>query len=268
MDQKKLEKEIIQFKSDLKQYQEIVWDIWIKMKNYTNHDEVKDLIKTKETSLREKLIEDFGRLEKYLIKIGIAMNASKQGRVFPIFDSALDEDLYENLLKSEALSMAVQMAIKAVGVVKSMDNKEFEKLEKKIPTIFIPYNFGEKNKEITSTFKDFISKFNVAISVGSEADTISVSEKVKTKIDNADIVVAIMTKDEQDDRGNWSPAKWIIEELAYALAGKNKEIIRLIEQGCTTDGRIFGDREYIPFNRENPTDTLIKLAEVLNKKIA
>ena len=163
--------------------------------------------------------------------------------------------------------MAVQMAIKSVGIIKSMNDKEFRKLEKEIPTVFIPYNLGEKNKEITQKFIDFISKFDVVISVGSETDTMSVSEKVKLKIDNADIVVAIMTKDEQDDKGHWSSSKWIIEELAYSLAYKNKEIIRLIENGCITDGRIFGDREYISFDRENPADAFIKLAEVLNKKI-
>ena len=81
------------------------------------------------------------------------------------------------------------------------------------------------------------------------------------------MVVAIMTKDEQDDKGAWSPSKWIIEELAYALANKNKEMIRLLEKGCDTNGRIFGDKEYIPFDRENPTEAFIKLVDVLKKKI-
>ena len=195
------------------------------------------------------------------------MEAGMMGRLFPIFDSALEEKLFDNPIKGEALSMALQMATKAVGVIKSLNKEEFGRLEKKTPIVFVSYNFGEKNKEITQKFKDFISKFDVAISEGSQVDTISVSEKIKTKIDGADIIVAIMTKDEQNDQGIWSPSKWIIEELAYALASKNKEIIRLLEKGCDTTGRIFGDKEYLSFNRENPTEAFIKLAEVLNKKI-
>ena len=266
MDQKKLEKEITQFRDDLKEYQKIVRDIW-NIPRYSRSEEFEKLRETKEIPLREKLVEDFGKLERYLRKIGIPMAASKFGITFPLFDSALDAKLFDNPIKGEALEMALQMTIKALGIIKSMNEKEFGKLEKKTLTVFISHNFDEKNKEIAKKFMDFISKFDIAISVGSETDTISVSEKAKTKIDDADIVVAIMTKDEQDDRGVWSPSKWIIEELAYALADKNKEIIRLLEKGCDTNGRIFGDKEYISFDRENPAEALIKLAEVLNKKV-
>jgi len=267
MDPKILEKEIAQFRDDLKEYQKIVQDIWNVGRSYSRQEEIENLIETKEAPLREKLTEDFGRLERYLIKMGITMNAVKHERVFPIFDSALDPQLFDNPIKGGSLTMAIQLAIKAVGVVKSFDDKDFGRLEKKTPIVFVSYNFGEKNKEITQKFIDFISKFDVAISDGSEVNTISVSEKVKTKIDDADILVAIMTKDEQDDKGAWSPSKWIVEELAYALANKNKKIIRLLEKGCDTNGRIFGDKEYISFDRENPAEAFIKLAEVLNKRI-
>lgn len=267
MNQKTLEKEITQFRDDLKAYQEIVQDIW-RIPRYSRSEEFEKIRETKEAPLREKLTEDFGKLERYLRKIGISMMASQYGISFPIFDSALEEKLFDNPTKGGSLQMALQMTIKALGIIKSMDDKEFRKLEKGIPTVFIPYNLGEKNKEIVTKFIDFISKFDVVISVGSETDTTSVSEKVKLKIDNADIIIAIITKDEQDDKGNWSSSKWIIEELAYSLGCKNKEIIRLIEKDCITDGRIFGDKEYILFNRENPTEAFIKLAEVLNKKIA
>ncbi len=267
MDQDKLEKEIIQFRDDLKEYQKIVRDIWVEKSNYSNWEKIETLIETKETPLREKLIEEFGRLERCFIKIGITMKGVMFGRVFPLFDTALEENLFDNPGKGEALPMVLQMATKAVGIIRSLDDKEIKRLQKEAPIIFISYNFSEKNQEITKKFIDFISKFDVAISMGLEVDTISVSEKVKTKIDDADILVAIMTKDEQDDKGIWSPSKWIIEELAYALANRNKEIIRLLEKDCDINGRIFGDKEYILFERENPSEALIKLAEVLNKKM-
>lgn len=269
MDQKALEKEIIQFRDDLKEYQQVMGDVWGEQRRYwcySGIEKIEDLIKTKEISLREKLVEDFGKLERYLIKMGITMNAVKYQRVFPIFDSALDAQLFNNPIKGEALSMAIQAVIKAVGIVKSFSDKDFGKLERKTPIVFVPHNLGEKNKGIVQMFIDFISKFDVEISLGSETDTVSVSEKIKSKIDDADMVLAVMTKDEQDGKGIWSASKWIIDELAYSL-GKNKEIIRLIESGCDTNGRIFGDREYIPFDRENSTEALTKLAEVLNKKI-
>lgn len=266
MDQAKLENEIAQFRDGLKEYQEVVLGIWSERNTRFGNEKIEDF-KKQESSLREKLVEEFGKLEKYFVRIGIAMKASVYNRVFPIFDEALDAQLFDNPIKGKALSSAIQLATKAVGILKSFDKKDFDKLDKKTPIVFVPYNLGEKNKLITQKFIDFISKFEVIISLGSETDTISVSEKVKSKIDNADIIVAIMTKDEQNDKGNWSTSKWIIEELAYALANKDKEIIRLLEKGNDTNGRIFGDKEYIPFDREDPSEALINLAEVLNKKI-
>ncbi len=267
MSENKLEKEAIQFRDNLKEYQKIVQDIWSKRREHLKAEEIEELIVTKETPLREKLIEEFGQLELYFRKIGITMNGSMYGRVFPVFDTALDEKLFGNPGKGESLSMSIQMAIKAVGIIKAMDEREIRRLKKEMPIIFISYNFNKKNKEIMGKFVDFISNFNVAISRGSEADTISISEKVKNKIDDADIVIAIMTKDEQNEQGSWFPSKWIIEELAYALANKNKEIIRILEKDCDTNGRIFGDKEYISFERKNPSEAFIKLAEILNKKV-
>lgn len=267
MNQDQLEKEITQFRDDLKKYQEIVRDIWIEKNKHTSWEEIENMIKTKEAPLREKLTEKFGKLERYFIKIGIAMKASMYGNVFPIFDTALEAKLFDNPSKGESLSMAIQMATKALGITKSLDDKEVKRLKKETPIIFVSYNFSEENKEITAKFIDFISKFDVAILRGSEVDTISISEKVKTKIDDADIVIAIMTKDEQNDKSVWFPSKWIIEELAYALANKDKEIIRLLEKGCDPSGRIFGDKEYISFERKDLSEALIKLVEVLNKKI-
>lgn len=267
MEENKLEKEIIQFRDNLKEYQKIVQIIWGAKRDCLEWEKIQEMIDTKEAPLREKLVEEFGELERYFVKIGITMQASQYGIVFPIFDTALEKKLFDNPGKGESLSIAIQMAIKAVGVVKSLDDKEIRRLKKETPIIFVSYNFDEKNKKIVQKFIDFISKFDVAISLGLETDTISVSEKVKIKINDADIVVAIMTKDEQDGKGAWSPSKWIIEEMAYALADKNKEIIRLLENGCDSEGRIFGDKEYILFERKNPSEALIKLAELLNKKI-
>jgi len=268
MNRKTLEKEIKQFKDDLKEYQEVVRDIWGERNNRGSDEITAKLKEEREIPLREKLIENFGKLERYFIKIGVPMEASKMGRSIPIFDNALDEQLFNNPIKGQALSLALQMATKAMGIIKSLDDKEFRKLERRTITVFVSYNFSKKNKEITQKFIDFISKFNVAISLGSEIDTVSISEKVKSKIDDADIVVAIITKDEQDDKGVWSPSKWVIEELAYSLASKDKKIVRLLEKGCNTNGRIFGDKEYISFDRGNPVEAFIKLAEVLNKKTA
>ncbi len=54
---------------------------------------------------------------------------------------------------------------------------------------------------------------------------------------------------------------------SICISTKNKIVTRLLEDDCDPDKRIFGDHEYIPFNRENIGPALIKLSELINKKL-
>lgn len=265
MNQETVVENLIRFRDDLKEYHQTCMDMW-KARDSYDSVRIEEIKETREKPQREKLTEDFGYIEKYLNRLGVSMAATAYGSTFLIFDAALSSTVFENPAKGEGLPMAVQMATKAIGIAKSMSESEMSKINRNIPNIFISYNFSEENKTIAKKIIDFVGKFDVAIILGSETDNKSISEKVKEKIDNADIVVAVMTKDEQNASGEWSPSKWIIEEMAYALASK-KEIIRLLEDGNAKDGRIFGDKEYIPFNRDDMSDALVRLAEVLIKKL-
>jgi len=264
MNKKELEKELMRFRDEFKEYQKIVSTMWDLARDsyYRNREEI-EKIRKQEAVLRERLTEALGVLEPYLRRLGVFMKSVAHGRTFPVFDTALDSQIFDNPAKGESLRMATQMSIKAVGLLKSKDVGD---LKRKTPIVFVAHSFREENKDLLDKFLRFLRTFNIAISLGSEADTISVSKKIKQKINDSDIVLGIMTKDEQDAKGNWSASKWVIEELSYSL-GDNKEIIRLIENGCDKEGRIFGDREYIEFFREDTSDAIIKLTEVLSKKI-
>ena len=268
MNKKEFEKELIRFRDDFKKYQEIVSRMWeLDSEPYLrNHEEI-EKIEEQEIILREKLTENLGILEPYLKRLGVSMRISAYGRVYPIFDTALDSQIYNNPSKGDALGSAVQMSIKAVGLLKGKDENEINRLTRKTPIIFVAHSFKEENENLIEKFLKFLQTFDIAISLGSEIDTKPISEKIKQKIDDSDIVLGIMTKDEQNAEGNWSASKWIIEELAYSLGNKDREIIRLIESGCDKEGRIFGDREYIEFCKEDISDAFIKLSEILNKKI-
>lgn len=268
MDKKKLKNELIEFRDLFKEYQSAVQSMWAKSNRYSDSDEIRTIRETLEIPLREKLIEKLGKLESYLKKMGVPMYAEAYGRTMPIFDTALDSKIFDNRGKGETLKMAVQMAIKAVGMVESIDEKDFSRMVRKTPVVFVSYNFADKNKELASQTISFLESQGVAVLVGSEPSADSVSEKVKGKIDDSDIVVGLMTADEEDSEGQWSASKWIRDELAYALANSERVVIRMIEESCDTAGRIFGDQEYIPFDRANLAPAIIKLAKVLQKYLS
>lgn len=266
MNKKALREELIKFRDLFKEYQAAVQDMWAAGNRYDDK-EISKIREKLETPLREQLTEMLGKLEGHMQRIGVTMQASIMGRTFPIFDHALEAKIFDNPTKGESLNMAVQMTMKAVGLVDSIDEKEFTRLSRKTPVVFVSYNFAEKNKDLSSLVISFLETQNVAVLVGSEPGSGSVSEKVKGKIDDADVVVGIMTADEKDADGQWSASKWIRDELAYALADSERVVIRMIENGCDTAGRIFGDREYIPFNRADLAPALINLAAVLRQHI-
>lgn len=117
---KQLKKQLVIFRDKMKEYQNICEDIW-QAKN--NNDKSKELFKI-EKPLREELVEMWGRLEKFFEKMGISTIGSGYGRQFCIFDQALDSRFNSNPNKSGALSMAIQEAIKAVGVADSFKEQE------------------------------------------------------------------------------------------------------------------------------------------------
>ncbi len=237
--------------------------MWAERNRHSGSDKIQKIREEFETPLREQLTEKLGMLEGYLRKMGVLMQAEWFGRTMPIFDTALDSKIFDNPAKGETLNMAVQMAIKAVGMAESIDEKNVSRMDRKTPVVFVSYNFADKNKELASSIISFLDSQGVAVLVGSEPTPNSVSEKVKGKINDSDIVVGLMTKDEEDTEGHWSASKWIRDELAYALADSERVVIRMIEEGCDTAGRIFGDREYIPFNQQNLAPALIRLAKIL-----
>lgn len=268
MDKKKLKNELIEFRDLFKEYQSAVQSMWAERDRYSGSDKIQTIRETLETPLREQLVEKLGRLEGYLKKMNVPMYAEAYGRTMPIFDTALESKIFNNPGKGETLKMAVQMAIKAVGMAESIDEKDFSRMIRKTSVVFVSYNFADKNKELASQIISFLESQGVAVLVGSEPSAGSVSEKVKGKIDDSDIVIGLMTADEEDAGGQWSASKWIRDELAYALANSERVVIRMIEEGCDTAGRIFGDREYIPFGRGNLAPALIKLAKVLQPHLS
>jgi len=131
---KQLKKQLVVFRDKLKEYQNVCREMWKAKADFTS-DKISELRK-KEEPLREELTEMWGGLEKFYGKIGISVIGNAYGRQFSIFDEALSSDVFDNpVVKGESLAMAVQMAIKAVGVVGYAEGQELIKDEKLRPKI-------------------------------------------------------------------------------------------------------------------------------------
>lgn len=134
----------------------------------------------------------------------------------------------------------------------------------KAPTsAFIGQSFSESDAVVTETLRRFLKAYGLFITTGEKPSAQTVSAKVKARIEQADMFVAIFTRrDKIAGRNEWTTSAWVIDEKAYAIA-KGKRLILLKEAGVDSIGGLQGDYEYLEFRREELADLMVRLLEVL-----
>ena len=138
-------------------------------------------------------------------------------------------------------------------------------LKKKVP--FLSISFSEKDRDINDYFKNILTALNIEFETGERYSKDSISEKIKKRIDNSDIIIVIYVKrDELKDGGHTAPS-WLINELAYAQ-GKGKDVIAVVEEGINDIAGLKTEKEIIYFKRANPARIMkatIKFLEALKE---
>lgn len=254
-----LREEVVEFRDRLKAYRNLVRTIIERSERETAVDE----LLAQEEAHREALTEMLGRLHGVLERLpGVHTwyPEPSTGYNVSFFDEALSPDL-DGPRKGVSLEFAIQSATKAVGVLAGKDESELRAIVGGRPLVFLSYSFRPANEEIVGLIRQLLVALGFDVLEGDDPRPASVSSKVKSKIGRASAVVSLMTRD-VDEGGTSLPSTWVIEEATYGLA-QNKPVVRMIEDGVSTEGRIFGDQEYIPLERANPAKALVRLARML-----
>ena len=80
-------------------------------------------------------------------------------------------------------------------------------------TAFVGHSFAEADADVVSFFKSLLGELCVRCLSGEVAEAKSVSEKVKQRINQAEIFVGVFTRREKiEGKEEWSTAPWVIEE--------------------------------------------------------
>ena len=254
------------FRDGLKDYYAVCNQKWRALNQHMSVDED---VRAQEKEMREKLTEEWGRLERLFLKIGAPTHSHHPmaGVTRAIFDDALSFDFEARTVKGGALEAAIQSATKAIGLLDALSDVQYKTMRRTTPKIFVGHSFQEEHKTVMAEIISFVNSFPVSVATGEKPTLIGVTkgvpEKVKSLIDDADIVIAILTKDERIGDEKMISSKWVSDEIAYAL-GKSKTVIRLLETGAEYKPAISGDAEYISFDKENLSDTFHKLSGLIN----
>lgn len=129
-------------------------------------------------------------------------------------------------------------------------------LQRLIQSAFIAHGFDQKGKTYAQQISQFLRLLGVAVTTGEYFEPTSVSEKVKRRIAENDMFVAVVTP--QDDR------TWIIQETTYADS-LNKHPIVLIETTIEQKRGLRGDQEDVFFPDGHVSEAFVKILQGLRK---
>ncbi len=252
--------EIRAFRDRFKGYQETCAHIWRARNDYTAPPN--DIFGSEEQQ-REQLSETLGRLEPVLRKIPglyFQYHIAATNQIVSFFDEALSSD-FENPKKGDSICFAIQALTKAIGGASRFPESQLRAFLRSSLRAFLSYSFRAENDELVGLVRGQLQAMEFEVVEGDDPRPTSVSEKVKSKIDSCDVAVAVLTKEVQTPQG-WSASTWVNQEAIYAL-GRKIIVVRLIEADVVSDGKIFGDQEYIRFERSNPAKAIVQLARML-----
>lgn len=129
-------------------------------------------------------------------------------------------------------------------------------------TVFIAHSFLPCDDLVNDYIIDYFRNKVKKVLTGRPYQTDSISKKVKEKIRESDLVVAVLTKREKISKGKYKTSEWVKDEATFA-AGAKKDILFMKEENVIDLPGIFGDYEWIKLNRYYLKGTIEKVDEYL-----
>jgi hypothetical protein len=127
--------------------------------------------------------------------------------------------------------------------------------------IFLAFAFRDEDKPLVSQIERLLASQFVQVKTGERLGGGQLTPEVQKRIQASDALIALMTRRDQLQAGGWTTHPWVKDELAWARA-HDKPAITLVEDGVA-EGGMFQPHEWIPLDRSNPLEALLRLAETV-----
>jgi len=127
--------------------------------------------------------------------------------------------------------------------------------------IFLAFAYRDDDKPLASQVERLLASQFVQVKSGERLGGGQLTPEVQKRINDSDALIALMTRRDQLQAGGWTTHAWVKDEMAWAHS-KGKPAIALIEDGVAESG-MFQPHEWIPLDRANPVEALLRLAETV-----
>lgn len=128
--------------------------------------------------------------------------------------------------------------------------------------VFIAHSFLPCDDLVNDYIIDYFRHKVKKVLTGRPYQTDSISKKVKGKIRESDLVVAVLTKRDKISKGRYKTSQWVKDKATFA-AGAKKNVLFIKEENVSDLPGIFGDYEWIELNRNHLRDSIEKVDEYL-----
>lgn len=129
--------------------------------------------------------------------------------------------------------------------------------------IFMAFAFRDEDNALVNYIERLLASQFVQPITGKKLGGGQLTPEVQKRIEESDALIALLTRRDQLVAGGWTTHQWVKDELAWAIA-KGKRAIAVVEEGIDLGG-MFQPHEFIPLNRQNPSEALVCLAETVGE---
>src|SRR2546423_335603 len=128
-------------------------------------------------------------------------------------------------------------------------------------TIFLSFRYDDLNKKLASQVEDLIESHSLSAVTGDMLGGEVVTPEVLKQVEQADALIALLTRRDQLANGQWTTHPFCLVELQHART-KQKPAIALIEDGVSDIGP-FSENEHIAYSTNEPLSTFLKLSRTI-----
>jgi hypothetical protein len=130
--------------------------------------------------------------------------------------------------------------------------------------IFVGYGFNERDAWVRDLVLPLVRAFGFETETGEGLHGDVITDGVKRKMEKCQAMLGFATRRTALDAGGWTTHRWVLDELAHALA-IGIPGVEIREQGVEDQGGIAGDRQRIDYDPAARDRCLVEIAQVLGR---
>lgn len=179
----------------------------------------------------------------------------------------IDHEKELNDYKNHINSCISQLDVYVESISNFWENDKTEMVKKVIAKPFICMSFQENDKEINNYVIGILKALEIDFDTGERYSKDSIPQKVKSRIRNSGLFIAILVNRDKIEGGGYTTPAWLLKELGIAQ-GCNKDVIAWVEKDIKDIAGLNYEKEVIYFDRskvDSIENATLKFLEALKE---